>query len=354
MNLSDVMDELAARIDAIDGLRVFAYEPDTLQPPAAVVTFPESYDYDATYGRGSDRMTIPVVVMVGRASDRAARGNLSRYVDGSGAASLKAVIEADSEDSYLQLPGAAGSYASTPDRDAIDLVTGDVDIRADIAADDWTPTSVQSLVAKAISGGNWAYQLGLRTDGKIRLTWSVDGSATLQVESTVAPTVVNGARLAVRCAFDANNGSNERVGNFYTAPTIAGPWTALGATVTQAGATSIFATGSAQLEVGTRNNGALEPFAGRVYAAEVRNVIDGTVMAAPDFRRLAAGAYGLLDRNGLPFAVHGSGAITAGAPAVYTAFDSARVTSVEFDVVTMAGVEHVMATLSVDVIGDGS
>ena len=38
MNLADVMDELAARIDTIEGLRVHAFPPDNVAVPAAVVT----------------------------------------------------------------------------------------------------------------------------------------------------------------------------------------------------------------------------------------------------------------------------------------------------------------------------
>lgn len=94
MNLADVMDELAARIDTITGLRVYAYPPDTVQPPAAVVDLPESYTFDATFGRGTDTMTIPVTVLVGKVSDRVSRDAIAPYFDGSGAKSIKQVVEA--------------------------------------------------------------------------------------------------------------------------------------------------------------------------------------------------------------------------------------------------------------------
>lgn len=94
MNLGNVMQELADQIDTIAGLRAYAYPPDTINAPAAVVTYPDSYTYDATYGRGSDRLELPVVVLVGKVSDRASRDNLSRFVNGSGADSIKTVVEA--------------------------------------------------------------------------------------------------------------------------------------------------------------------------------------------------------------------------------------------------------------------
>lgn len=93
MDLADVMDEVAARLGTIAGLRVHAHPPGSVTPPAAVVSYPDTYTFDETYGRGMDRMTLPVVVVVGKASDRAARDQLGVYVDGSGAASVKQVLE---------------------------------------------------------------------------------------------------------------------------------------------------------------------------------------------------------------------------------------------------------------------
>ena len=68
--------------------RLAQMTPDKIAPPAAIVTYPDSYTFDATYGRGSDTMTIPVVVLVGRVSARASRDKLAAYVDGAGAAGI--------------------------------------------------------------------------------------------------------------------------------------------------------------------------------------------------------------------------------------------------------------------------
>lgn len=93
MNLADVMDAIANRVDTISGLRVHAHPPGKVTPPAAVVAYPEAYTYDATYGRGMDRLTLPLVVVVGKATDRSARDDLGAYVDGSGSRSVKTVLE---------------------------------------------------------------------------------------------------------------------------------------------------------------------------------------------------------------------------------------------------------------------
>jgi len=94
MNLADVMDEVAARLGAVDGLRVFPYPADHVSPPAAIVSYPETYTFDETYGRGMDRMTLPVVVVVGKPTDRSSRDRLAAYVAGSGPGSVKAAVEA--------------------------------------------------------------------------------------------------------------------------------------------------------------------------------------------------------------------------------------------------------------------
>lgn len=93
MDLGAVMDELATQLDTISGLRVHASPPGSVTPPAAIVSYPESIAFDETYGRGMDRMTLPLVVVVGRPTDRSTRDALAAYCNGSGASSIKAVLE---------------------------------------------------------------------------------------------------------------------------------------------------------------------------------------------------------------------------------------------------------------------
>lgn len=95
MNVDDVMSEIAARLEAIAGLRVSDHPVDAITPPHAIVSLPQ-ITFDMTYGRGSDRYALPVVIAVGKVSDRAARANLAPYVAGDGASSVKAVLEDES------------------------------------------------------------------------------------------------------------------------------------------------------------------------------------------------------------------------------------------------------------------
>lgn len=100
MDLVAVMQEVSDRLDTIAGLRCFPYPPDSVHPPAAIVQLPEDYTYDVTYGRGMDRLTLPVLLVVGRSSDRASYKELAAYAAGSGAKSIKAVLDADGYTSF--------------------------------------------------------------------------------------------------------------------------------------------------------------------------------------------------------------------------------------------------------------
>jgi hypothetical protein len=93
MDLDAVMDQIASRVDTIAGLRAFAFVPDKITPPSAVVAFPERVRFDETYKRGYDRVSLPIFVLVGRLTDRSARELLIAYCAGSGAKSIKAVVE---------------------------------------------------------------------------------------------------------------------------------------------------------------------------------------------------------------------------------------------------------------------
>ncbi|TCC26726.1 hypothetical protein [Kribbella speibonae] len=95
MDLGAVMQEIADELDTIADLRVYGYPADSVNAPAAIVTYPGELTYDGSYGRGMDRIPdLTVVVLVGKVSERTARDRISQYCNGSGSASIKAVVEA--------------------------------------------------------------------------------------------------------------------------------------------------------------------------------------------------------------------------------------------------------------------
>jgi hypothetical protein len=95
MKLDDVMDEVALVMGEITGLRVSAYPPGSVVGPAGWVGYPQSIDFDETYRRGTDQFTdLPIVLVVGKPTDKSSREKVTEWSKGSGANSVKAVMEA--------------------------------------------------------------------------------------------------------------------------------------------------------------------------------------------------------------------------------------------------------------------
>jgi hypothetical protein len=188
---------------------------------------------------------------------------------------------------YLNLPGASGDKADTPDH-ADFAIAGDIDIRVLAAATDWTPTGDNVLIAQDAASPNRGWFLTVRSsDGVLVWRWSVAGTAVTTVNATVAPTISNGEPLWVRVTFDVDNGSAQKETKFYTStdPLSTDPaavtWTQLGTTVTSAGVTSLF-NSNALPTLGADQD--LNRWTGTIYYAEVRNGIGGTIVTNPDFR----------------------------------------------------------------------
>jgi hypothetical protein len=94
VNVADVMDEVATRLEALPGLRGRAVPGERATPPCAVTSYPEDITFDATYGRGMDTVTLPVLLVVGESIKRSTRDALAAYTAGSGERSVKAALDA--------------------------------------------------------------------------------------------------------------------------------------------------------------------------------------------------------------------------------------------------------------------
>lgn len=201
---------------------------------------------------------------------------------------------------YIQLPGTSGNTATTPDAAALDIV-GDLDLRAHIAPDDWTPAADSAIVAKFLSTGNQrSYALLLDTTGALSLEFSTDGTAVVTKTSTAdLSTQTAGAALWVRATLDVDNGASGYTVRFYTSSDGA-TWTQLGADVVTATATSVFAS-TAVLELGSRDTGTADLLAGKIYEAVVMSGIAGTEVAHP-----VATTSGVTDATGLTWTVNGT------------------------------------------------
>ncbi|WP_431897934.1 hypothetical protein [Nonomuraea sp. bgisy101] len=204
--------------------------------------------------------------------------------------------------SYLALDGTTLMRITTPDHASLDI-TGDIDIRVDCTLGNWR--SSQDLAGKYDIVGNqrsWAFYLYADNSGKLGYTWSATGTATTTVLSTKPAPAPGSGRQAVRITHDVNNGAGGNTVVFYTAPTMAGPWTQLGDPVVTAGTTSIFSS-SAELELGDNGNLTHPALTGQVHAFELRNGIGGSPVANPDFSIQTPGASSFVDAAGRTWTV---------------------------------------------------
>jgi hypothetical protein len=186
---------------------------------------------------------------------------------------------------YVYLPGFINNYLSVPDDDALDI-TGDIDLRVQVAMDDWTPTSPNNFIAKRGSGNN-AYSLQVNTSGTLSLIYSSDGTTLFTRTSTVANAITDGTVKWVRATLDVDNGSSQNEIKFFTSDDGA-TWTQLGSTITNSGTTSIFA-GNTTLEVGSRTGGQ-DTLTGKIYRAQVLNGINGTTVLDVDTSVITSGS----------------------------------------------------------------
>ncbi|MBC2903135.1 hypothetical protein [Streptomyces cupreus] len=216
----------------------------------------------------------------------------------------------------LDLPGAEGDYASTPDAAALDI-TGDLDVRFDATLANWcladyptgsgTDYDHTELMGKAASGQvSWNLYVRL---SKLHLTWSTNGTALTSASSTADLPLTTSGRLAVRATLDVDNGASGHTVTFYTSDSISGTWTQLGDAVTGSGTTSIH-SGTAALRVGSIPDVSYSEAIGLVHAVEVRSGIAGTAVANPNFTAQASGTTSFADAAGRTWTVAGTAAIT--------------------------------------------
>lgn len=175
---------------------------------------------------------------------------------------------------YLSLPGTAGNYASTPDSAAVSI-TGDVDIRVRVAMEDWTPRTEIALIGKYRNATpvDRSYLLTISDTSIMRLYVSTDNVTLISAESLPLG-FIDGSVHWVRATRDAATGEFR----FFTSED-GQTWTQISATTLEAGA---IYDGATPVEIGSFNSGGTYYWPGKIYYAEIRNGIDGPVVARFD------------------------------------------------------------------------
>lgn len=176
-------------------------------------------------------------------------------------------------------------------------ITGDIDIRIDLEPESWRDE--QMLCGTQFAGdatfgfGSQGWALYLDAFGVPHLTWH-DGTTTFDTSADLAVPQVT--RQALRVTLDVDNGASGRTLTFYTADTIAGPWSQLGSIITETGTTAIAYTGGT-LRVGHVSGRDQRGIHGHVYGFELYTGIAGTAVTDIDFTALTNGAHAFTDSN---------------------------------------------------------
>lgn len=213
-------------------------------------------------------------------------------------------VHLPADQAHLELDGDASGYVSTPHASALNI-TGDIDVRFEFDAD-------MTDVAQHIGlFGKWGSSAATRSwalrhyAGLLIFDW-VNASA---VQFNAIGVIERFAGAAVRVTLDVDNGAGGYTVRFYQAETIDGPWTQLYGDIVGSGTTAIQAATSSPVTIGVSDPSVTpprRPFTGTATRFQVRDGIDGTLVADCDFRGQADGATSFVDSTGLTWTVNGT------------------------------------------------
>ena len=153
-------------------------------------------------------------------------------------------------------------------------IVGDLDLRARLAADDWTPASRQTFLCND-DVSTEGYRFRLEVDGDISI-FHGDGGSLRTIRSTAGVGATDGDAVEIRAAIDVTSAN---LVTFYKDEVVLGDTVAIAAGAgVPSGDTLIVGADSG---LGSR-------LAGDVYWVEVRDGIDGPVVARMDARDVLA------------------------------------------------------------------
>lgn len=212
---------------------------------------------------------------------------------------------------------AVGGQAVVAAGPGIDLTAADLDFAVDVALDRIPAVNAQGVGETTELAGRYRtagdqrqWRFLLQAQGYPHLGWSPNGVDLLLLGSTAPLPYYSGQRCALRVQLDVDNGAGGHTAHFWTAPTIAGPWARLGEPAVGAGTTSIKASSTSPLEIGNISLLGFLPGYGRYYAAQLRDGIDGPLLADADFTAQTPGTSTWTDSVGRTWTLGIDGEIT--------------------------------------------
>lgn len=179
--------------------------------------------------------------------------------------------------SALYLPGVSGNNVSCPDSSGVSL-TGDIDVRVCLSAASWG--SQLTLADKLGSTGNRSWQLVKLISGNLNWYVSTDGKALVTTHSygttLFLSSLASFSTKWIRVTFDADSGAGQHETKFYTSDDGLS-WVQYG--ITRTGVSAFPFDGNSAVTLG-----ASIPGGGKLHRFELRNGIDGPIVASWDGR----------------------------------------------------------------------
>ncbi len=169
---------------------------------------------------------------------------------------------------YLYLPGTDGNRAQTAA--PVGFASTRLDWRIEISVDSWNSVGVKSGLIELHYP-----RFVMDANKSLGLDWLEGGAYRTVTSPAGAINATDGQRIALRVTVD---GDTIRTFTFYQADRLAGPWTQ----IHQATDARAMDANSAWLRLGSRDTGLRQLWAGRIYGAEIRNEIDGPIVASFD------------------------------------------------------------------------
>ena len=91
----DAIADAAKEAELVLADRVYPWPTLLVNPVCLVVGYPTALNYDATFGRGSDRATFPVWLIAGKVDARSTRDVIGQYIGPDGVTSVKTALDGD-------------------------------------------------------------------------------------------------------------------------------------------------------------------------------------------------------------------------------------------------------------------
>ena len=94
INVSLVMQAIADELVSAGVVEnAYGWPVKQARPVCAIVGYPDALEFDATFGRGSDKATFPVYIVCGAVHDQSTRDVISGYI--TGATGVKDALDGD-------------------------------------------------------------------------------------------------------------------------------------------------------------------------------------------------------------------------------------------------------------------